>query len=484
METNDSLLERAPTVINLGIADFNRSIIEHGGTATQVEWSPVGGGDPELAWALAWLTGDPDDPDAPGSRMDRANAEATRRMLDARPMLIDVALHARLVWPEMAKNKKTLFHAGAPIAWDRMCGPMQGSMIGALLYEGWANSVDEARDMLGRGAINFVPCHHKNAVGPMSGIISPSMPVFVVKNVRHGNYAYTNMSEGIGEVLRFGATSLKVIKLLQWMEQVLALGLKRAINGIEGGIDLKNIQSQALLMGDECHSRNTAATLLFLAAIAAPLAKSGLRREQVSQTLQFLAATPQFFLNLSMVSAKATMDAAHAIENCSIVTAMARNGVTTGIRVSGLGGRWFEAPSETPIGLFFPGFTQQDANPDLGDSAIAETAGFGGFSLAASPALVKLVGGTPAAAINYSREMYAITEMRNPSMSLPSLDFQGAPYGIDVRKVVDTGIRPVITTGIAHKQAGIGQIGAGIVRPPMVCFNQALAALADTIAKK
>ncbi|MGH7014772.1 MAG: DUF1116 domain-containing protein [Stellaceae bacterium] len=479
---NDSLFERAPAVVNLGIADFNRSITKHGGTATQIEWSPVGGGDPDVAWVLARLTGDAANPDVPGSRMDRANVEATRRMLDARPMLIDVALHARLIWSEM--SNKTLFHAGAPIAWDRMCGPMQGSMIGALLYEGWADSIDEARDMLARGAIDFVPCHHKNAVGPMSGIISPSMPVFVVKNATHGNCAYTNMSEGIGEVLRFGATSPKVIKLLQWMEQVLALGLKRAINAVVDGIDLKNIQSQALLMGDECHSRNTAATLLFLAAISGPLAESGLRRNQVSEIFRFLAATPQFFLNLSMVSSKATMDAAHGIKNSSIVTAIARNGVTTAIRVSGLGGKWFEAPSETPIGLYFPGFAQQDANPDLGDSAIAETAGFGGFSLAASPALVKLVGGTVATATDYSREMYAITETRNPSMSLPLLDFQGAPNGIEVRKVVDTCIRPVITTGIAHKQSGVGQIGAGIVRPPMACFTQALVALAGAVDEK
>ncbi len=175
------------------------------------------------------------------------------------------------------------------------------------------------------------------------------------------------------------------------------------------------------------------------------------------------------------------MDAAHGVEHSSIVTAIARNGVTTAIRVSGLGKRWFEAPSDTPVGLYFPGFKPADANPDLGDSAICETAGFGGLSLAASPALVKLVGGTVAQAIGYSREMAHVAWTRNPAMSLPNLEFAGAPAGIDVRKVVDTGIRPVLTTGIAHREAGIGQIGAGIVRAPLGCFTQALAALAESL---
>jgi hypothetical protein len=134
-----------------------------------------------------------------------------------------------------------------------------------------------------------------------------------------------------------------------------------------------------------------------------------------------------------------------------------------------------------PVGLFFPGFRQEDANPDLGDSAICETAGFGGSSLAASPALVQLVGGTVSEAIAYSRQMHDITVARNPGLSLPALDFAGAPCGIDIRKVVDTGIRPVLTTGIAHRQAGVGQIGAGIVRAPMTCFTQAVMALAAAL---
>jgi hypothetical protein len=285
------------------------------------------------------------------------------------------------------------------------------------------------------------------------------------------------MSEGIGRVLRFGANDASVIERLRWIETVLAPTLKAAVRALDG-IDLKTIQAQALLMGDEVHSRNAAATLNFLAAIATPLADADVERRVVRETLAFIAGNSQFFLNLSMASSKAIMDAAHGIADSSVVTAMARNGVTTAVRVSGLGKQWFEAPSEMPVGLYFPGFVASDGNPDLGDSAICETAGFGGFSLAASPALLQLIGGSVAQAVGYSREMYEITTARNPSLSLPNLDFSGAPCAIDVRKVVDNAIRPIVTTGIAHKQAGIGQIGAGLVRPPMDCFAQAVLALA------
>jgi hypothetical protein len=315
----------------------------------------------------------------------------------------------------------------------------------------------------------------------MTGIISASMPVFVVRNEAHGNMAYSNMSEGIGKVLRFGANGPDVIERLRWIEQTLAPTLRAAVHKA-GGINLKMIQAQALLMGDEAHSRNAAGTLQFLAAIAAPLADSDVDRKAMRETLAFIAGNSQFFLNLSMVSSKAIMDSAHGIDDCSVVTAMARNGVTTAIRVSGLAREWFQAPSDMPVGLYFPGFSAGDSNADLGDSAICETAGFGGFSLAASPALVQLVGGTVTQAGAYSREMYQITVARNATLSLPNLDFAGAPCGIDIRKVVDNNIRPVLTTGIAHKQAGIGQIGAGIVRPPMECFSKALRALADRIA--
>lgn len=463
------------SVLNVGLETFLRSVADAGGTAHALDWRPPGEGDPGDAWRLALLASDSGDAQSVGARIDRANQRALERIVAAEPVLVDVALHAREVWPDMGQ---TLLHAGSPVAWQSMCGPMQGSMVGALLYEGWAESAEQARAMLAAGAIRFAQCHDFAAVGPMSGIISPSMPLFVVKNLSHGNSAYTNMSEGIGRVLRFGANGPDVIARLRWMETVLAPVLKAAVREV-GGINLKALQAQALLMGDEVHSRNAAATLQFLAAVAPHVFDANLDRRAVAESLAFIARTSQFFLNLSMVASKATMDAAHGIPGSSVVTAMARNGVTTAIRVSGLGKPWFEAPSDTPVGLFFPGYSQADANADLGDSAICETAGFGGLSLAASPALTQLVGGTVAEAIAYSREMYEVTVGRNSGLSLPLLDFAGAPCAIDVRKVVDTGLRPVLTTGIAHRQAGIGQIGAGIVRVPMACFTQALRALAE-----
>ncbi|MCC6610370.1 MAG: DUF1116 domain-containing protein [Burkholderiales bacterium] len=472
------LLKDELAVVNVGIEAFVESVRLQGKSVWHVEWQPPGDGQAGLAWQLAQLLGDPADPESAGSRIDRANDTATARMLAAQPRLVDVALHAHEVWPDM---DRMLLHAGAPVPWERMCPPMRGAMIGAALYERWAASPEEAEALLGRGEIRFAQCHDRNAVGPMSGVISQSMPLFVVKNGTHGNTAYSNFSEGIGRVLRFGAYSPQVLEQLRWIENVLAPAVKAAVARAHDGIDLKTIQSQALLMGDEVHSRNAAATALFFMSVAPALAASDFDRAGVAAALAFIAANSQFFLNLSMAASKATMDAAHGVEHSSIVTAIARNGVTTAIRVSGLGKRWFEAPSDTPVGLYFPGFKAADANPDLGDSAICETAGFGGLSLAASPALVKLVGGTVAQAIGYSREMAHVAWTRNPAMSLPNLEFAGAPAGIDVRKVVDTGIRPVLTTGIAHREAGIGQIGAGIVRAPLGCFTQALAALAESL---
>jgi Protein of unknown function (DUF1116) len=474
------LLTQAPAVLNIGIDGFNDSIAANGGQVNNVAWQPPGNADPKLAWNLARLMGD--------ARITAANEEVTRRIINARPMWEDIALRADGVFPEL-KGSRLLLHAGPPVAWGDMCGPMHGAMIGAVLYEGWARTPEQAQAMLERGEIAFAQCHDFNAVGPMTGIISASMPLIQVRDATHGNLAYTNINEGIGRCLRFGANSPEVLQRLKWFENVLAPVLKAAVqHNVEetGGIDLKAIQSQALLMGDEVHSRNAASTALFFMTLAVPLAalqdgKRAVPQDHIHQTLDFVAKTSQFFLNYSMVSCKAIMDAAHGVPFSTVVTATARNGTETGLRISSLGKQWFTAASAMPQGLFFPGYKQEDACPDIGDSAITETAGFGGCSFAASPALTLLAGGTVSDAVRFSREMYEITVTKNPALSLPALDFAGAPCGIDVRKVVDTGMRPVVTTGIAHKQAGVGQIGAGIVRVPMACYVAACEALAENI---
>jgi Protein of unknown function (DUF1116) len=401
-----------------------------------------------------------------------ANAGAVQRVLDARPVWVDVRPAAAVV-PGL--GARTVLHAGPPIEWARMCGPMRGAVIGAALYEGWAGTPEAAEALARDGAIGFAPCHHHGAVGPMAGIISPSMPVAVVDNAAAGTRAFATLNEGLGAVLRFGAYGPDVLDRLRWMADRLAPALARAL-AARGPVDLRTLTAQALLMGDECHNRNVAASSLLARALAGALVRTA-PPDAAGAVLDFLGANDHFFLNLSMAACKSALDAAHGIADCTVVTAMARNGVEFGIRVSGAGDDWFTAPALVPDGLYFPGRGPADANPDLGDSAITETMGLGGFAMAAAPAIVRFVGGSPEAALGYTREMGAITLARNPAYGIPALGFSGTPTGIDCRRVVDSGVAPVINTGIAHREAGVGQIGAGIVRAPLSCFTAALAEL-------
>lgn len=405
--------------------------------------------------------------------IERANQVAVERILAAQPVLVGVAMASGVV-PGMRRD--LILHAGPPITWDRMSGPLRGAVIGAMLYEGLAGSDDEAIRAIERGAVSFEPCHHHGAVGPMAGVTSSSMPVYVVENRAYGNRAYSTMNEGYGKVLRYGAYGPEVLDRLRWINITLAPAIGAALEAM-GGLDMRSSLARQLTMGDEGHNRNVAGSALMARLLAPHLARvaSG---TVLHDALRYLAENDLAILNPVMAACKATMDAAHGVEGSTIVTAMARNGTDFGIRVSGLGDRWFTAPAEVPVGLFFPGFTQDDANPDIGDSTITETAGIGAFAMAAAPAIVKFVGGTPRDAINATLEMYEITSAENPAFGIPQLDFRGTPTGIDVRKVVATGITPRVNTGIAHRRAGIGQVGAGLVRPPMRCFEAAVEAMA------
>jgi hypothetical protein len=413
------------------------------------------------------------------TRIDEANAAALRRVLDAAPVLTGVGRALEVV-PGMAED--VLLHAGPPITWDRMSGPVRGAVIGALLYERRAGSEQEAVALVESGRVRFEPCHHHGAVGPMAGITSPSMPVYIVENRTAGNRAYSTLNEGYGKVLRYGAFGPDVLERLRWMERTLAPALGRALE-LAGGIDMKTLIAQALQMGDEGHNRNRAGSALLGRWLGPHLARVGVSTDEASQVFRYLADNDLAVLNPVMAACKATMDAAHGIEGCTLVTAMARNGTDFGIRVSGLGDRWFTAPAETPRGLYFPGFTADDANPDVGDSTITETAGIGAFAMAAAPAIVTFVSGTARDALTSTLEMYEITLAENPAFGIPSLDFRGTPTGIDIRKVVRTGILPRVNTGIAHRQAGIGQIGAGLVRPPRACFEAAVAAMVAALGR-
>lgn len=410
--------------------------------------------------------------------IEQANQSAVTRMIEARPMLTGVAA-ARDVIPGMHSN--LLLHAGPPIAWARMSGPLRGAMIGAMLFEQLAHTEAAAIALAESGGVQFEPCHEHNTVGPMAGVTSASMLVYVVENkagTGSTNTAYSNLNEGYGKVLRYGAYSAEVLTRLRWMNTVLGPTVGAALARSDG-IDLRALIAEALHMGDEGHNRNKAGSLLFLKALAPLIAQGNGAADGQSEVLKFLGDNALSVLNPVMAACKAMTDAAHGVEGSTLVTAMARNGTDFGIRISGLPGQWFTAPAEIPVGLFFSGFSQADANPDIGDSAITETAGIGGFAMAAAPAIVTFVGGTPRDALNATLEMYEITTTEHKHFTMPTLDFRGTPTGIDIRKVVELGIAPRINTGIAHKNAGVGQVGAGLVRPPMVIFEQALLAYAE-----
>lgn len=409
------------------------------------------------------------------SNIDQQNETAVERMMAARPILTGVAT-ARDVIPGMKDN--LLLHAGPPIGWDRMSGPLRGAVIGALILEGLAEDEATAVTMVERGEIEFAPCHHHNTVGPMAGVTSASMKVYVIENITHGNKAFSNLNEGYGKVLRYGAFSQEVIAKLRWMNEEMGPLLAEAIAASEG-IDIRALLAEALHMGDEGHNRNKAGSLLFLKHLAPMIA--GVAKDTVLEAgvLEFLGENALSVLNPVMAACKAMADAAHGVDGSTIVTTMARNGTDFGIRVSGLGDRWFTAPADIPDGLYFSGFSSADANADIGDSTITETAGIGAFAMAAAPAIVTFVSGTPQDALNATLEMYEITVAEHTHFSIPVLEFRGTPTGIDIRKVVELNITPRVNTGIAHKEPGIGQVGAGLVRPPMAIFEQALVAYAE-----
>lgn len=409
--------------------------------------------------------------------IEEANKQALEIIQSAQPTLVGMGIAGECI-PGMAKD--LLLHAGPPISWDKMSGPLRGAIMGALIYEGLAKTPEEASTLAASGRIRFAPCHHHNAVGPMAGVVSASMPVWIVENLKYGNKVYCTINEGLGKVLRMGAFGPEVIERLNWIEKSLYPVLKAAL-ALHGPIDLKNMIAQAVQMGDEVHNRNRAATSLFIREMAPAIVRTDFTTEEKAAALSFLNSNDHTFLNLSMPASKATLDPAGKVKHASIVYTMARNGTEFGIRVAATGDRWFTAPAEIINGLYFPGFSMADANPDIGDSCITETNGIGGFAMATAPAIVQFVGGTPQDALHYTQSMYEITLEESRVYKLPVLNFRGSPTGIDIRAVIETGILPVINTGIAHKEAGIGQVGAGVVHPPLACFEQALEAYVNLL---
>ena len=416
-----------------------------------------------------------------GTTIREANAEAIHRMLGAEPVLVDVIPASEAI-PALVEGM--ILHAGPPLDWGSMCGPMRGAVVGIAVFEGWAADLADAERLAESGAFRLKPNHDFGAVGPMTGMTTRSQPVLVVENRTSGNRAFCTINEGLGKVMRFGGNDASVLKRLGWLRDTLGPALGAALR-VGKGIDLKPLVARGLTMGDEMHQRNLACSSLLLRTLAPDLARTTDDRTALAEILAFIGSNDQFFLNLAMVLGKAMMDPVHGIEGSSVVTAMSRNGTDFGIRVSGLGDEWFTAPVEMPVGLYFPGFSADDANPDMGDSTIVETIGLGGFAMAAAPAVAGFVGaGVPSSATDFTRTMGEITLTQNPEWTIPALDYQGVPTGIDIRLVVETGIAPTINTGIAHCKPGIGQVGAGVVKAPLACFEQALKALAARLGVK
>jgi len=410
--------------------------------------------------------------------VEEANAKAVERMMDSDPVWVDIAPASE----KMNLRGKTLLHAGPPMAWNDASGPMRGAIVGAVIYEGWAESERRAAKLVEEGEVKLDCDHHHNAAGPMAGVISPSMPVYELEDRKFGNKTYSNMNEGIGKVLRYGAYSSEVLDRLRWMAESVAPVLQataKEMTKAKKGLALKPLMAQALTMGDDCHNRYVATTSLFAKLIAPFMVRTGYDAKTLSKVSEFIDGNNFTTLNLGMAAAKAMTLAGHGVRCSTIVTVMARNGTDAGIWVSSLGNSWFTAKAPIPKGLWFPGFTEADANPDLGDSSITETAGVGGFAMAAAPAIVSWVGGSVQAAIEVTESMYEITQTQHKHFLIPFLDFRGTPVGIDLRKVLKTGVAPMINTGIAHKKAGIGQVGAGTVSFPMQVFKDAFSAFVD-----
>jgi hypothetical protein len=461
-----TLLDGDLHVISAGVPLLADAVAGQAVPVTQVDWRPpLGPVGTEVA--LAGVMGDP--------RREPANAAAVSRLLAAGAELVDV----RPAADALDLSAGEFLHAGPPVGWDRASGPLRGALIGAMLFEGLAETPEQAEAALvGGDGTTLDPCHHHRTVGPMAGVVSPGMWLFELRDPVHGGTAFCSLNEGLGKVLRYGAYGPEVVDRLHWMADVLGPLLQKAVRA-HGPVDVKAIATQMLQMGDEGHNRNRAGTLMFLRELLPDLIDSGEPAAAVAESVRFVGGNDHFFLNLGMPACKLATDAARDVPGSTLVVAMARNGTDFGIQVSGTGDRWFTGPANTPDGLYLGSFGPEDANPDIGDSAITETGGIGGFAMAAAPAIVRFVGGAVPDAIEATRSMYEITLAEHPAYQIPVLDFRGTPTGIDVTKVVRTGLLPHINTGMAGKVAGTGQVGAGIVNPPADIFPAALEALAE-----
>ena len=460
-------------VVNVGLSSFASDIEKQGSGALQVNWTPPRKYSQEVLDALKKLQ----QPEI-AAKIKAANQEAFEKITNSHQILVGFEKAIDVV-PGMTKTM--ILHAGPPIKWEDMCGALRGAVTGAIVYEGLAKTIEEAEKVAASGGVQFSPCHEHDCVGSMAGVTSASMYMHIVKNKTYSNVSYTNLSEQLAKILRMGANDQSVIDRLDWMRDVHGPMLSAAMK-LAGEIDLRLLLSQAIHMGDEDHNRNFAGSLLLMQELAPYIIQTDFTNEQKKDVFEFVKSSDYFSGPTWMAVAKNAMDAAHGVENSTIVTTMCRNGTEFGIRVSHMDGfQWITGPAQQVMGPMFAGYTPEDSGLDIGDSSITETFGIGGFAMAAAPAIIPLVGGTVEDALNYSRDMMDITTGTNPNITIPILNFRGLATGIDVIKVIETGMPPIINTAIAHKDAGIGMIGTGLVNPPFEVFEKAIVQLAASI---
>jgi hypothetical protein len=450
--------------VNLGLSTFADALRDQGAPTVEVDWRPPAGGDADAVRTLTALWG----------RHGAAVAEANERAVaaiegtDARALTV---APARDVVPGLEDG--LLLHSGPPIEWERVCDPQRRALVAAVLFEGWADDRAAAVTLLERGDIALAPGNEHDHVGPMTGVCSPSMPVWVVEDARSGARAYSTLNEGPGRTLWFGVGDDEAVERLRFFRDDLGPRLARMLER-RGPVDVFGLVAQGLNMGDELHMRSQATGNLLIRDLAPALAVVG-----GEEAARFLAGNHHFFLNLTMAAAKCASLATADCTGSSVVSLISRNGTDCGIQLAGMPGRWFvsEAP-EVGDALLREGFGPEDAARDIGDSAVIECVGLGGMALAASPAVAAFFGGDAAAAAERTELMAQICAARSERFTITARDYAGTPVGIDARLVVELDVTPQITTGVLHAHAGTGQIGAGVAHQPVAPFRAAISALA------
>ena len=452
-------------VVNVGLSLFADAIREQGVPVISVDWRVPAGGRPDAVAALGRLYG------IHAERIEAANAEVLRRLDEPAPLLTGITTVARAVPGLGEGSDRTLLHCGPAIGYAQAPDPLRRSMRAAVVAEGWAEHLEQAGNLLAREEIRLAPANEHQVVVPMATALGASAPLYVLENQAGGTTGYAPVSQGPGEVAWFGVASPASVERLVFLREVAAPVIGRILERT-GPLDVLSLAAQAVAMGDDVHVRTQAATNLLIRTWLPALTELG--GAQSVAFARFLAGNHLFFLTLAMAAARSLTEWAAQVRDASIVTTMARNGTSFGIRLPG-SDRWFmSAAPAVGHALYYPGQGPQTSANDIGDSAVLELSGLGAAAAAGSPAVAQLLGGDLREAAELTGRLAAVSAGRSTRFKIPVLGNAGTPLGVDVRKVVELGITPAVTTGILHLSAGTGQVGAGVAEAPLACFAEAL----------